>query len=130
MAEYRSTRIDDIEAIYGGSMKRARSALDVTAFGLQVMDIPPNATGYPEHDHSTDGQEEVYVTLRGSATLDIEGTPVTLDPDHLVSVKSGTRRKVVPGDAGVRILVIGGVPGEAYAPAQWTEVGTPDPGAS
>ncbi len=130
MAEFRAMSIDDIEAIYGGSFKRARSALGVTAFGLQVIDMPPNATGYPEHDHSADGQEEVYVTLHGSATMDIEGTSVTLEPDQLVSVKSGTKRKIVPGDEGVRVLVIGGVPGEAYAPAEWTEVGTPDPSAS
>ena len=51
-------RIDEMEAIYGGAYKRARAELGVTAFGMQVIDFPPNFEGYPEHDHGTDGQEE------------------------------------------------------------------------
>lgn len=127
MAEYTVAKIDDIEGIYGGSFKRARAALGVTSFGMQVIDMPAHADGYPEHDHSADGQEEVYVALRGSATMDIEGNEVTLDPGHLVSVKAGTKRKVVPGDQGLRMLVIGGVPGSAYEPPAMTELGAPDP---
>ena len=53
MAGYTVAKIDDIEAIYGGGFKRARSALGITSFGLQVMDLPPNFEGYPEHDHSS-----------------------------------------------------------------------------
>lgn len=129
MAEYTITAIDDIEGIFGGSFKRARSALGVTSFGLQVIDMPPNADRYPEHDHSSDGQEEVYVTLRGSGEIEIDGRRHPLDPDHLVSVKAGTMRKVYGGPEGLRLLVIGGVPGAAYEVKDFTEVGAPDPRA-
>ncbi|HVP01865.1 MAG TPA: hypothetical protein VMT10_04785 [Solirubrobacteraceae bacterium] len=130
MAEYTAARIDDIEGIYGGSFKRVRAALGVSAFGMQVIDMPAGATGYPEHDHSQDGQEEVYVALRGSATMDIEGEQAPLDADHIVSVKPGTKRVVRPGPDGVRLLVIGGVAGAAYEPPAFTELGAPDPMAS
>jgi hypothetical protein len=30
-------------------------------------------------------------------------------------------RRLRSGDAGVRVLVIGGTPGEAYLPPEWTE---------
>lgn len=131
MTEYAVVAIDDIEGIYGGSFKRARSALGVTAFGMQIIDMPPNAgEHYPEHDHAADGQEEVYVALRGAGEILIDGERHPLDADHLVSVKSGTKRKVFSGPDGLRMLVIGGVPGAAYEPAAWTEVGAPDPAAA
>jgi hypothetical protein len=130
MAQYTATAIDDIEGIYGGSFKRVRAALGITSFGLQILDLPPGATGYPEHDHSSDGQEEVYIALRGSAAMEIDGEQVPLDADHLVSVKAGTKRKVLPGPDGLRMMVIGGVPGAAYAPPAFTELGAPDPAAA
>jgi mannose-6-phosphate isomerase-like protein (cupin superfamily) len=129
MADYTAVTIDEVEAIYRGAFKRARAALGVTAFGMQVIDIPPNVTGYPEHDHSEDGQEEVYVTLQGGGQIDVQGELVRLDRNTLVRVGPGTRRKVYPGDEGIRILVIGGVPGAAYEAPAVTELGAPDPTA-
>jgi hypothetical protein len=130
MAEYTVTRIDDIEAIWGGGFKRARSALGITSFGLQIIDLPPDYDGYPEHDHSSDGQEEVYATLRGSGEIEIDGARHPLDADHLVSVKAGTKRKVHPGPQGLRLLIAGGVPGAVYEVKEFTEVGAPDPAAA
>ncbi len=130
MATYTAAKIDDIEGIYGGAFKRVRATLGVSSFGLQVIDMPAGATGYPKHDHSEDGQEEVYVALRGSATLDIEGEQVPLDADHLVSVRAGTSRTVLPGPDGVRLMVIGGVPGAVYEAPGFTELGAPDPMAA
>jgi mannose-6-phosphate isomerase-like protein (cupin superfamily) len=127
MGEYTVKRIDELEAIYGGSFKRARAELGVSSFGMQILDLPPSVTGYPEHDHGKDGQEEVYVVLRGSADMDIDGEHVTIDPGTLVRVAAGTKRKVVPGDKGARLLVIGGVPGQAYRAPAVTELGAPDP---
>jgi mannose-6-phosphate isomerase-like protein (cupin superfamily) len=127
MGEYTVKRIDELEAIYGGSFKRARAELGVSSFGMQVLDLPPSVTGYPEHDHGQDGQEEVYVVLRGSADMEISGEHVTVDPETLVRVAAGTKRKVVPGDKGVRLLVIGGIPGQVYEAPPVTELGAPDP---
>src|SRR3954451_3190939 len=127
MADYTVKRIDDMEAIYWGSFKRARAELGLEAFGLQVMDLPPGADAYPEHDHAEDGQEELYVVLRGSAEIDIEGERHAIDPETLVAVKSGTKRKVYSGPEGVRLLIAGGVPGQAYEPPDITVLGSPDP---
>src|SRR3954447_10814199 len=127
MADYTAKRIDDMEAIYWGSFKRARAELGLESFGVQVMDLPPGADAYPEHDHAEDGQEEMYVALRGSAEIDIEGERTTLDPETIVAVKSGTKRKVLPGSDGVRLLIVGGVPGKAYEAPEITVLGNPDP---
>jgi mannose-6-phosphate isomerase-like protein (cupin superfamily) len=92
-----------------------------------VIDFPPNVEGYPEHDHSQDGQEEVYVAMRGDGEIDIEGERIALDPETMVRVSAGTKRKLYPGDSGMRVLVVGGVPSKAYAVRDFTELGAPDP---
>jgi mannose-6-phosphate isomerase-like protein (cupin superfamily) len=130
MADYTVKRIDEIEAVFGGAFKRARADLGVTAFGMQIIDMPPNNDRHPEHDHSHDGQEEVYVVLRGSAEVDIEGERVAIDPETLLRVAPGTKRKVLPGDQGVRLLALGGKPGAAYEAPDMSKLGAPDPMAS
>ena len=127
MAGYTIAKIDDIEAIYGGGFKRARSALGITSFGLQIMDLPPGFEGYPEHDHSSDGQEEVYATLRGGGEIEIDGERHAIDAGQLVSVMPGTKRKIYPGPEGIRLLIVGGTAGAAYEKLDFTEVGAPDP---
>lgn len=127
MANYSVQRIDDIEAIAGGAFRRARAALGVRAFGLQVLDLPPNAEAYPAHDHGSDGQEEVYLTISGGGEIEIEGERHPLNPDVLVRVGPGVMRKLWPGPEGARVVAIGGVPGKPFEPLQYTELGEPDP---
>jgi mannose-6-phosphate isomerase-like protein (cupin superfamily) len=127
MAGYTVKRIDDMEAVYGNAFKRARAELGVEAFGLQVLDIPANATQYPEHDHAGDGQEEVFIPLRGSGEIEIDGERLALDPDTMVRVGPGTMRKIWPGEEGLRVLAIGGVPGKPYEPPEFSKLGAEDP---
>jgi mannose-6-phosphate isomerase-like protein (cupin superfamily) len=127
MASHTVCRIDDMEAVARGAMKRARAELGVTSFGLQIIDLPPNADRYPEHDHSHDGQEEVYVALRGGGEIEVDGEREPLDPETVVRVGPEAKRKVYAGAEGLRLLAIGGVPGTAYEVSSYTELGAPDP---
>jgi hypothetical protein len=128
-------RIDELDAIEGFfegfKFHRARAGLDVSSFGLSIVDMPPDTTDYPEHDHSPEGiggrmfeqrpgqfgQEEVYVALRGSGEVEVDGERYPLDGDHVVRVGPKTKRKILPGSEGMRLLAIGGVPGQAFDPA-------------
>jgi hypothetical protein len=130
MPGFRVVRIDDMESIAFGTFKRARAELDVTAFGLQILDLPPNMDAYPEHDHAEDGQEEVYFVLRGGGEIEIDGERIPIDGETAVSVKSGVRRKLWPGPDGMRVVAIGGRPGAVYERKQISELGAPDPYAS
>jgi mannose-6-phosphate isomerase-like protein (cupin superfamily) len=127
MAAFRVVKIDDMESIAFGTFKRARAELDVSSFGLQVLDLPPGLDAYPEHDHAEDGQEEVYFVLRGSGEVEIDGERIPVDPDTVVSIKSGTRRKLWPGPEGMRVIAIGGTPGAIYEGKDFSELGAPDP---
>ena len=130
MSGYAVKKLDEMEAIYGGAFKRVRAELGVESFGMQIIDMPPNYENYPEHDHEQDGQEEVYLTLRGSGELDIAGERFPLDADHVARIGSGVMRKVYPGADGIRILVIGGKVGESYDAPDITKLGEPDPMAA
>jgi hypothetical protein len=130
MSTHTVKKIDEMEGIYGGAFKRARAELGVESFGMQIIDMPANYDNYPEHDHSEDGQEEVYCTLRGAGEIEIEGERYPLDEDHVAKVGPGIKRKVWPGDGGIRILVLGGKVGEAYEAPDITKLGEPDPMAA
>jgi mannose-6-phosphate isomerase-like protein (cupin superfamily) len=128
MSDYNVKRIDDMEAVVFGTFKRARAELGVEAWGMQVLEIPAKATQYPEHDHAETGQEEVFVVLRGAGEIEIDGERHPLDPETMVRVGPGHTRKLWPGDDGMRVLALGGVPGQAYEAPDVSRLGAPDPG--
>jgi quercetin dioxygenase-like cupin family protein len=127
MAGYAVKQIDDMEAAFRGGFKRARAELGVESFGLQVLDFPPSADQYPEHDHAHDGQEEVYVPMAGRGEIEIDGETHALEPGVMVRVGPGLNRKLISGEEGMRVLAIGGVPGKVYEPSELSQLGAPDP---
>lgn len=123
--------IDEMDAIGDGLVRRARAELGVTAWGMQVLNLPPNWDSYPEHLHDESAQdpnqEEVYIPLEGEATLVADGSEYRLVPGTMARVGPAQIRRIVPGPAGIRILALGGLPG-AFAPGPWTEIGADPPG--
>ena len=114
-------KIDDLPALFDGLMKLARSELGITAFGVQVLDLPPSYSTQA-HDETATGQEELYVALRGSGAVVVDGYAGNLlAPDTLVVVPPECERTLQSGPEGLRVLVVGGTPGAAYAPPAWTE---------
>jgi mannose-6-phosphate isomerase-like protein (cupin superfamily) len=122
MSDYTAKRIGEMEGLFGGGLKKARAELGVTSFGLQVVDMPPNYSDYPEHDHAEEAQEEVFAVLHGSGHMDIEGERVELTSKVLVRVGAAAKRKIYSGPEGLRLLAIGGIPGAAYEPKEFTEL--------
>jgi mannose-6-phosphate isomerase-like protein (cupin superfamily) len=127
MADYTAKKIDEMDAALGGAFKRVRAELGVSSFGIQVLDLPPNLEQFPEHDHAASGQEEVYVTMRGTGWIEVDGERVDLDPETVIRVGPEARRKIYTGPDGMRILALGGVPGKAYEPSEAGKLGAPDP---
>ena len=126
-------RIDDMEHAYGGSYVRVRASLGASAFGVQVIQLPPDSEDlYPRHDHNFDGQEEVYLLLEGGGEMEVDGERFPMDTETFVRVDPAGRRRFRSGPEGARLLAIGGVPGAAYEPAPNSELGGPEnflPGA-
>lgn len=132
MADVTHIKVEEMDSISGFfegiTFHKAAAALGVGSFGVSITDMAPGADEYPEHDHSEEGiggrmfaerpqqlgQEEVYFALRGSGTVEADGESYPIDADHVVRVGPAVRRKVVPGPDGIRLLAIGGRPGQAY----------------
>src|SRR5262245_20670218 len=134
MADYDIKRLDELDSTFGGAVLRARASLGIESFGMQVMNMPPNWDQYPNHDHldapdGSDDQEEVYIPTAGSATLRVDGTEHRLEPGVMARVGPGEKRQIIPGDDGLQVICLGGVPGRAYSAPPWTEVGAPPPQA-
>jgi uncharacterized cupin superfamily protein len=127
MADVTVKRLDEFEAVFGGGMRRVRAGLGISSFGLQVIELPPNFEHYPEHDHTHDDQEEVYTVLSGRVTLRAGGEEHELEPGVFARVGPGEKRKLISGEQGVRILALGGTPGSAYTPPEFSEEGAPPP---
>jgi hypothetical protein len=49
MADLTLKRFDEMDSIQQGVFVRARAELGVSAFGMQVINLPPNSDHYPEH---------------------------------------------------------------------------------
>jgi hypothetical protein len=119
---YTAKSIDELPTLWEGFAKLVRAGLDITAFGANIMDLPPDYST-TSHDETESGQEELYVALRGSGSVDIEDARLPLDADHLVRVDAGTGRVLTSGPEGLRVLCIGGIPGGAYEPQEWSSTG-------
>jgi quercetin dioxygenase-like cupin family protein len=120
MVDVTVKRVEELEfyqgerALPGIRFRYAARGLGVTAWGMNVIEMEPGCTRYPDHDHSKDGQEEVYTVLRGSATLHAADATWLLEPGVLVRVGPGQTRKIIAGAEGVLVLALGGTPGKAY----------------
>jgi mannose-6-phosphate isomerase-like protein (cupin superfamily) len=114
MEGFKLKKIDELASIHHGAVKLAGDELGIQSFGMQVLDLPAGFADYPEHDHSHDGQEEVYVVLDGSAEFEIGGEHISADAGSMLWIGSDSRRKLEAGPYGVRILAVGCAPGGSY----------------
>lgn len=132
MTDVTVAAIDEMEPFGGGLARRARATLGVTSWGMQVMTLPANWDGYPDHDHAggngEQAQEEVYIPLSGSATLVADGERYELVPGTMARVGPEQKRQILPGPDGVQLVALGGSPGQAYVPEAWSELGAATPG--
>ena len=101
MSDVTVASFEEMEPIYEGLARRARATLGVTAFGMQVMSLPPEWEGYPDHHHDATmddaNQEEVYIPIAGSATLVAGEERFELRPGMMARVGPEQRRRILPG---------------------------------
>jgi quercetin dioxygenase-like cupin family protein len=110
---------EEMEGSGGATWRLARKTLGAEAFGFNVVDIAPGGQ-IPEHDHTGDNQEEVFIILDGQATIVADGE------EH--EAPTGTYCRYAPevsrtirnnSDANVRALLIGVPVDSGYQGMPW-----------
>ncbi len=98
---------DDVETQHG-VFKPLTAQLGVAGFKLNQLALPAGQEG-PEHDHSANGEEEVYAVIAGGGVLRIDGKEVPLQPGHFVYCPPEARRQMVAGSDGLTWIGIGSI---------------------
>jgi quercetin dioxygenase-like cupin family protein len=91
----------------GPGFRKIRSAIGVTAFGINAIVLPP---GSETRRHFHDRQEEVYLVHRGRLQMEFgDGASIVLDPGSVVRVDPATVRMLRnAGDEDAVLVVAGG----------------------
>lgn len=110
---YRMIHPNDVE-VHHGVFRRLSEPLGVTAFAINHISIGPSAEGRA-HDHTADGQEEVYVFIQGSGTLAVDGEDVPVGAGQWVFVSPESHRQLKAGEEGLTWIGIGASPRGAGA---------------
>jgi len=101
---YAAAHVDAMGDGYG--FRKVRRVLEVTAFGINVVVIPP---GYDTGFHYHDEQEETYFVHRGRVEFAFgDGSSIVLGPGGFVRVDPATHRKMRNAGEEDAIYVIAG----------------------
>ena len=110
---------EEMEGSGGATWHLARKTLGAESFGFNVVDIEPGGQ-IPEHDHSGDNQEEVFIILAGQGTIVADGeehdAPAGTYCRYAPEVKRTIRND---SGANVRALLIGVPVDSGYEQMPW-----------
>ena len=82
-----------------------RRALGVSSFGMNQIVLRPGQRG---RIHAHEQQEEVFIVLRGTLTLEVDGAPQDFATDELVRIAPAVRRRILNRGPGVcSVLALG-----------------------
>jgi quercetin dioxygenase-like cupin family protein len=102
-----------------GNWVLVRRALDLKAFGMNMVDIPPGER-IPEHDETGRDQEEVFVALSGDATLVIGGEEHAFPEGSFARLDTHVKRTVANnGSEPIRVLICSAPRTSGYEPMGW-----------
>jgi uncharacterized cupin superfamily protein len=108
---------DDCETT--GNWQLVRRTLELRAFGINVVEIPPGEQ-IPEHDETGRDQEELFYVISGSPTLVVDGedhparagTFARLDPEHSRTVRNDDGEPA-------SVLIVSAPRSSGFEPMEW-----------
>ena len=90
-------------------------------FGVNCWAAPAAGAHVIERHDERDGDEELYVVVRGHATFTVGSETIAAREGTLVHVPANTMREAIAVDADTLVLALGAKPGEAWEPAPWED---------
>jgi uncharacterized cupin superfamily protein len=96
-----------------------RKSLGVSAFGINMVELPPGAT-IPEHDETERDQEEVFLVVEGAPTLVVDGVDHRLRAGSFARLDPEPKRTVRnDGDGVARVLIVSAPRTSGYEAMGW-----------
>ena len=97
-----------------------RTKLGISSFGINAWTATEDGQRIiGEHDETSNGHEELYVVLSGTATFTVDGDEVEAQQGTFVHVADPAVKRAASGARGTTILVVGAKPGEVFTPSGW-----------
>ena len=119
---YRVARIEELQDIayrQDTHMRPVRHHFGITAFGTNAWTAANEGDRLmPEHQED-EGNEELYVVLRGRARFEIDDETVDAPEGTLVFVRPEGNRTAFAEEAGTTVLAIGSKVGQPYEVGGW-----------
>jgi uncharacterized cupin superfamily protein len=118
MSTFTILHLDDFERPFP-KWALARKSLGLTAFGMNVVELPPGEA-IPEHTEVESDQEEVFIALAGEPTMVIDGddhpmragTFVRCDPEPLRTVRNDKAETAT-------VLIVSAPRTSGHQPPEW-----------
>lgn len=108
MAGYTKINFMDVEASDNpdDEFRFSRKYLDSKDLGVTLRRMKPNYRGQKAHTHDT--QEEVYVVIKGSGRMLLDGKTEDIKQWDVIRVAPETARALEAGPDGLELLIAGG----------------------
>jgi mannose-6-phosphate isomerase-like protein (cupin superfamily) len=135
VSAYAVANLDDIDEAGDGrcAWRPVRLRFGITSFGIttwtgraagdRVIDEDDELERRPGHLRAErveeDANEDLYLVHRGRARFELDGDHVDAPAGTFVFVPPGVKRTAFAEEPGTTIVLVGGVPGQAYEPVGW-----------
>jgi quercetin dioxygenase-like cupin family protein len=119
---WKAAAIDDIppvKADWPATWKSMRHHFGITAFGVNAVTKDAGNVLIPAHGHAGTGEQELYIIQRGAARATLDGEEVDVPAGSAVAVEGHVRRKFEATESPTTLIVVGGIPGQAYEVGDW-----------
>jgi uncharacterized cupin superfamily protein len=102
-----------------GNWLLARRSLGLSAFGMNLVEIPPGER-IPGHDERARDQEEVFIVLEGSPSLAVDGREIEMPAGTFARLDPHLSRTVINYSEDVAAVLIVSAPRTSgYDPMDW-----------
>jgi hypothetical protein len=123
---YEILSIDDLDAYPGATddapiLLALRRRVGFRPFGVNCWTAPAVGGRVIERHYERDGDEELYVVVRGRAAFTLGEVTFDAPAGTLVHAKPGTLREAFAVDEGTVVLALGATEGEAFEPSPWED---------
>lgn len=115
---YEKVNYTDVEPV-SDAMHFLREPLKSRSVGVTIVRCDPGWRSR-EHDHSDDEHEEIYVLMRGEATVRIDGEDVPMESGDVLRIAPESTRQIRNSEEESAFVLVSGPEFDASEEGSWS----------